>query len=395
MKHFLTTLTLIAVILVLALPQGSRASEDVEVSGWIPYWRASEGSKATVSHITAFSEVSPFGYTVKKDGTLYDAMKLKSSAWKKLFTAAEKNDVLVLPSVMMSDSAQIHTILSDATARTKHIDSIMSEVEKHDFDGIDIDYEGKRASTREYFSIFLKELKSELGDKILVCTIEARTPPESLYSTVPATLEYANDYPSINEYCDRVRIMTYDQQTADIKLNASATHPYAPVSDTRWVRKVMEFTKKSIDADKLSLGIPTYGHEYEITVYANGLYGYKKLWAFNPTYATNMAKKKKLTPARSESGEMVVAYLPKKLPKTSEKLVLKAPEGTSKAEMAIYEARAYAIATGNPTKVNVMWWSDAGAIKEKVELARELGIRGVGIFKIDGGFDKGLWNALK
>ncbi|MBP6869050.1 MAG: hypothetical protein KBC16_03000 [Candidatus Pacebacteria bacterium] len=392
MKYFYISL---ALVVVLFAPQVSFASGDVEVSGWIPYWRASEGSKATVSHITAFSEVSPFGYTVKKDGTLYDAMKLKNSAWKKLFTSARKNHVLILPSVMMSDGAQIHAILSDSTQRAKHIDSIMSEVEKHDFDGIDIDYEGKKASTREYFSTFLKELKAELGDKILVCTIEARTPPESLYSTVPATLEYANDYPSINKYCDRVRIMTYDQQTADIKLNAEAAHPYAPVSDTRWVRKVMEFTKKSIDADKLSLGIPTYGHEYEITVYANGLYGYKKLWAFNPKYATDMAKKKKVTPARSESGEMVVAYLPKKLPKTPEKVTVKAPEDASKAEMAIYEARAYALATGNPTKVNVMWWSDAGAIKDKADLARELGIRGVGIFKIDGGFDKGLWNALK
>ena len=393
MKYFLTPIFVL--VLVLLVPQGAIASEEVEVSGWIPYWRASEGSKAAVSHIKAFSEVSPFGYTVKKDGTLYDAMKLKSSAWKKLFSSARKNDVLILPSVMMSDGAQIHAILSDASARTKHIDSIMSEVEKHDFDGIDIDYEGKRASTREHYSTFLKELKERLGEKVLVCTIEARTPPESLYKVVPANLEYANDYPSINKYCDRVRIMTYDQQTADIKLNAGATHPYAPVSDTRWVRKVMEFTKKTIDADKLSLGIPTYGHEYEITIYANGLYGYKKLWSFNPKYATDMAKKKKITPARSESGEMVVAYLPKKLPKTAGKLSVDAPEGTSKAEMAMYQARAYAMATGNPTKVNVMWWSDAGAIKEKVDLARELGIRGVGIFKIDGGFDKGLWNAIK
>lgn len=394
MKYLAKLTTVALLTLTLIVPQPLFAS-DIEVSGWIPYWRTKEGTKATITNINAFSEVSPFGYTVKKDATLYDAMKLSGSSWKKLFKTARANDVLVIPSVMMSGGDQIHAVLSDPAVRTKHIDSIIKEVEEHDFDGIDIDYEGKRASTREYFSTFLKELKGRLKDKLLVCTIEARTPPESLYSTVPATLEYANDYPSINTYCDRVRIMTYDQQTADIKLNASAVHPYAPVSDTRWVRKVMELTKKTIDADKLSLGIPTYGHEYEITVYANGLYGYKKLWAFNPKYATDLAKKKKITPARSESGEMVVAYLPKKLPKTTEKLVIDAPEGTSKAEMAIYEARAYAMATGNPTKVNVMWWSDAGAIKEKVDLARELNIRGVAIFKIDGGFDKGLWSALK
>ncbi len=38
-----------------------------------------------------------------------------------------------------------------------------------------------------------------------------------------------------------------------------------------------------------------------------------------------------------------------------------------------------------------VWWSDAVAIKDKVDLAKRLGIRGVSIFKIDGGADPAMW----
>jgi spore germination protein YaaH len=39
-----------------------------------------------------------------------------------------------------------------------------------------------------------------------------------------------------------------------------------------------------------------------------------------------------------------------------------------------------------------VWWSDAQAAADKVKLARELGLRGVSFFKIDGGEDMGIWN---
>jgi len=42
-----------------------------------------------------------------------------------------------------------------------------------------------------------------------------------------------------------------------------------------------------------------------------------------------------------------------------------------------------------------MTWSDAEAIAEKVELARKLGVRGVAVFKFDGGEDPEMWEILK
>jgi spore germination protein YaaH len=134
-------------------------------------------------------------------------------------------------------------------SRAEHVRELVELVEDNDFDGIDIDYEGKRAETKDYFSLFLAELAVALDDKWLSCTIEARTPvPDRYTGTPPATAyQFANDFPSIGRACDRVRIMTYDQQTADQKLNALRKGmPYFPVADTLWTEKVMRLTMADI-----------------------------------------------------------------------------------------------------------------------------------------------------
>lgn len=365
-----------------------------EVSGWIPYWAIEKGTKTASSNLSAFTELNPFAYSVRSNGTLADTANIKKSDWKRLFTSARNSGVAIIPTVMWSDKAAIDKILKDSTLRAAHVKNIAAMVNNGSFDGVDIDYENKGASTRTYFSLFLKELKTAIGDKTLACTIEARTPPDSLYRTIPANLEYANDYKEINKYCDRVRIMTYDQQTADWKLNAAASGPYAPLSDTAWVKKVMDLAAKDISKSKLVMGIPTYGHEYEITVSPTGGYSYKKLWAFNPKYATDLARKQNVTPTRGASGEMGFAYLPKNSPAKKTKVVA-LPNGVAKSETALAQAQAYAKASGKSTVVNMLWWSDAGAISQKITLAKSLGLAGVAIFKVDGSADSGMWKLLK
>src|SRR6185295_8222043 len=104
-------------------------------------------------------------------------------------------------------------------------DRIANLVKENSFDGIDIDFEGKKAEDKAYFATFLKGLDMRMGTKWLMCTIESRTPIDSRYygAEIPPDAEiYANDFVAINKYCDRVRIMTYDQQDVDLKLSTTA-----------------------------------------------------------------------------------------------------------------------------------------------------------------------------
>lgn len=396
---------LVATFLVsgLAPLQAQAASSRLEVSGWIPYWRTETGTKDAQKNIRKMTEINPFAYSVRTDGSLADTAKIDGKNWQSLIATAEKKRVKVIPTIMWSDTDNIHTVLSNPTTRAAHVDAIADLVAEKDFDGIDIDYEGKRAETRVYFSAFLSELNDALGKKQLDCTIEARMPLSARFSgTPPADIEYANDLKEINRVCDRVRIMTYDQQTADLELNRvarSAKEIYAPVADVKWVEKVVNYMGEDIDKKKMVIGIATYGYIYQIMPHVDGSgYDYTKIEAFNPGYGTQIAKEYKLKPERNRAGELSLSYVPKDQVSTlpnQATLAKLAPRGTSSASLASAGALELARTKQQQAPVQYLTWSDSVAIKQKVDLAKRLKLAGVAIFKIDGGSDPKMWSVLK
>lgn len=369
---------LLGVFLLLLLPGSALAATKTsappfEISGWIPYWRAATGTADVLPHLQSLSAVMPFGYIVQNDGSLYDAFGFSAtsstSTANLLIAAAKAKRVKVVPTVMWSNGTAIHAILSNKAKRIMLEDRIAALAKNKDFDGINIDFEGKYAKTKPYFSLFLKGLYNRVGNKFVYCAIEARTPVADRYDGTPPpdATEYANDFVALNKYCDRVELMTYDQGTIDLKLSAAASStPYIPIADPQWVRKVVTLAVKTISKKKIVIGVATYGYEYDLVPLAQG-YRYELNWTFNPRYATTLAGELGITPLRNTAGELSFLYAPTTTPATS--------------------------TSTNPMR-RIVWWSDARAIQDKVELAKKLGVRGVALFKLDGGEDPALWNIL-
>lgn len=366
-------------------------SAPFEYSGWIPYWREEQGVKDVRANISRLNEINPFGYIVQQDGVVHDAMGIVDEPWKSLLAEARARKVRVIPTVMWSDAEAMHRILGDKTTRTELVDSIVTIVKNEGFSGVDIDFEGKHAETRDHFSAFLKELYQKMGNKWVMCTIEPRTPLSARYEGTPPqdAGTYANDFAAFNKYCDRVRIMTYDQGTIDVQLNAAAKSvPYVPIADPRWVEKVVKETAKSIGKHKIVLGVATYGYEYEVTPLSQSGYRYARQWSFNPAYATEVMQKYGLVARRGLSGEMTVSYMPAIKPSAPTSNTLPNPEPLS----AFAAPAAVAAAT---LPINLLVWSDATAVQHKIDLAKKLGVRGVAFFKLDGGQDPGFWGVVK
>lgn len=371
-------IVLLGVFFLMLLPGSALAATKAgkppfEISGWIPYWRAATGTADVLPHLQSLSAVMPFGYIVQNDGSLYDAFGFSAtsstSTANVLIAAAKTKRVKVVPTVMWSNGAAIHTILSNKTKRLALENRIAALAKNSNFDGINIDFEGKYAKTKLYFSLFLKGLYSRIGNKLVYCAIEARTPLADRYEGTPPpdATDYANDFVALNKYCDRVQFMTYDQGTIDLTLSAAASStPYIPIADPQWVRKAITLAAKTISKKKIIIGVATYGYEYDLVPLAQG-YRYELDWTFNPRYATALAGELGLTPSRNTAGELSFIYAPTTTPATS--------------------------TSTNPMR-RIVWWSDAGAIGDKIQLAKDLGVRGVALFKLDGGEDPALWNIL-
>lgn len=355
----------------------------LDVAVWVPYWRKSEGASSTLEHLDQITQISPFAYELQTNGSIKDALKATEEPWTTLIAEAKRKKVKVYPSILSyaqtgAEQNSVYILLAQKKKRQQHVKDIVALVKKNKFDGIDIDYENKLADVRPYFSIFLNELGTALrkDGKKLICTVEARTPPESKYATtskeVLSRVEYANDYKMIGKYCDQVRIMAYDQGLDDQNLvnqNKLQGIIYRPVADIEWVEKIMTLALEDIPAKKLVVGIPTYGYKYEIIpATATSSVRSPRIGAMNFNYITELLSALQIQPMRNVAGELSFTY------STS--------TGVNGEQF-------------DATRQFLVWYSDAQAIADKVRLAKLYKLAGVALFKVDGGNDPLMWDILK
>jgi spore germination protein YaaH len=193
--------------------------------------------------------------------------------------------------------------------------------------------------------------------------------------------------------------MTYDQESADLKLNKASTGLYTPIADPAWITKVVQLMSKDISKSKIELGVATYGYIYQVMPQSDGTYDYTLLEAFNPRYATELAASLGITPSRNSAGELSFSYVPDTLSKhglpTQAQVSAAAPAGTPSSLLAAVGATQLATKQNTQAPFYLLWWSDSKAIADKVALARKLGVRGVAVFKMDGGEDPNMWSVLK
>ncbi|MBI5220818.1 MAG: hypothetical protein HY978_03210 [Candidatus Liptonbacteria bacterium] len=210
------------------------AARPLSVSAWVPYWKKTAGVAETTAHLNQIQTISPFSFEVGPDDQLIDKLKLGEEPWLTLLTSARKKKAEIIPTIHWADGDAISLTLASSTLRKAQIAAIVSLLKDNKFNGIDIDYENKPAESQANFSRFLRELAAALkkDQKILTCSIEPRTPWADRTTTAqgseprtrPAERDgagrmYANDYKAIGQYCDRVRIMAYDQGRIDVKLD--------------------------------------------------------------------------------------------------------------------------------------------------------------------------------
>jgi hypothetical protein len=141
--------------------------------------------------------------------------------------------------LVCDSSGLTHFVIQPGSeARRQLVSEIISAA--RDYDGLNVDIENVPSRDAENFLSFLRELRAELGDKILSVCVPGRTRAGGTYNYAP-----------IAAIADRIFVMAYDEHWANSKPG--------PVASMNWCRAVADFGLKSVGPEKLVMGIPFYG----------------------------------------------------------------------------------------------------------------------------------------
>lgn len=333
------------------------------ISGWLPYWRKNEGVASLDGKMLLFNEINPFAFGVHSDGSIVDTLRIGSSPWTTLRAKADTAKATIIPTILWTDAPAMHATFSDMDRLNKHTDAIIALLAKENFSGVDIDYEGKDIADRDSFSVFLENIHTKLRTvgKSLSCTVEARTediPPEGLIGT--RAMSFANDFSALARSCDTVRLMAYDEvfqiHRSNVFENANQA-PSVPNADMAWVESVVRYALRYISPEKILLGVPTYGWEFQYEKRPQG-YRYTRVKSVSYSEAIGEAQAARTVPVRDSGGE---------------------------------ESFVYTVSGGN----HIVTFSDAESVRQKIGLAKTYHLKGISLFKLDGLADPELFSILK
>jgi spore germination protein YaaH len=260
-----TTAVLVLVAVLLAAGRPDRRPADAgepvrpQVEASLPVWNLAGGARTIEANASWVSAASPNLYEVAPDGRLTLRQQPAGVVAPAQLESLQRSNVALVPTISNTrdgtwDPQLIQTVLHDPGLVAGHVQAIVTLVREQGFAGIDIDYEDLAAADRDVFSDFVARLADALhaAGKILTVDVFAKDSDEG-YD--PRNL--AQDYAAIGAAADQVRLMAYDWHW-----QTSAAGPIAPAD---WVDRVLTYAVHEVPAQKIRLGIPTYGYGWDAT----------------------------------------------------------------------------------------------------------------------------------
>lgn len=176
-----------------------------------------------------------------------------TSAKEQITLANERNMNATLMIGNEFNRKNAHKLLNSKTNRTRFVKNTLAILKKDNYKGVNIDIENVQGSDRSVYTKLIKELAEALKPKgySLSVSLQPKTADHPLL-----TWNYAYDYKAISKYVDYLLIMTYDE-------HYKSSLP-GSVASIGWVKKVVAYTKTVVPAEKILLGIGSYGYDWSI-----------------------------------------------------------------------------------------------------------------------------------
>ncbi|MBT2655129.1 LysM peptidoglycan-binding domain-containing protein [Bacillus sp. ISL-18] len=147
-------------------------------------------------------------------------------------------------------------VLGNPTYRQNLVTSIVNLTISRGFGGVSLDLEFIPPARRNDFTMFLTDLKQQLGNLLLQVNVHAKA------ADLPANrIVGAYDYEAIGKAVDLMAVMTMDY--------GYPGGPPDPISPYGWVEQVIKYAITQVSPPKLFMALPLYGYDKVVTTHAN------------------------------------------------------------------------------------------------------------------------------
>jgi spore germination protein YaaH len=147
----------------------------------------------------------------------------------------------------------IDSFLNNKIAKEKVIEELVEIIKNYELAGFNIDFEYISPTNRSYLNNFIYNLADAIRDLGALVTISV---PAKIKEDFSSNWTGAFDYETLGNHVDQMMIMGYDYHW-----RGGVPGPIAPIY---WLEDVIEYALTKVSKEKIILGLPTYGYDWEV-----------------------------------------------------------------------------------------------------------------------------------
>jgi len=400
LKVWLSFVTAISVVAVMVLPSwGNEPINPITettptaipalpvITGWLPYWDDAPGTATIIANGDIIAEAMPFWWSTVGD-TNSVSLRIKSTGTSlakrsRLINQMQTAGIKVLPTI--TDSTCVGTapstlpaIFASEQKRANYINQITALAARENYDGIDLDLECFMYESRLWSSYQANWVKfvAELGVALRAQgdLLSMTTPP--IYSDTTGYWVYS--WKQIGPHIDRLRIMAYDFSTGNSTWDPNdRSQGDGAIAPMDWVKRIVNYAVSVVEPSKIWLGVPAYGRNWVTAVD-----GACPTVGEVPNLDRVVWTSKEVLPKLAELGVTAQSRF-HSIHRERTLIYQRTFTGTNNAGAA-----------RSCTVTRTVWWQDARSHFERLKVARDAGMAGIAVWRLNGEEDE-MWNRTR
>lgn len=147
-----------------------------------------------------------------------------------------------------------HNIVNHPAIRAQAIRNMLAVAETYGYSGINVDFEAVPHKDRAAFRRFIHDVAQAMRAAGYLTVVSV---PAELQDDPKDSWTGAFDFKALGRDADVLQLMTYDEN--------GPWGPPGPVAGLDWVEPCVQFAVSVVASSKISLGIPAYGYDWNLT----------------------------------------------------------------------------------------------------------------------------------